>query len=210
MFKNQNTSVAKAKRAIADYKKAVGQPKGMAELMVFFYERAVGFSNDVGLQDESYFDALVRMFDQACKAVGALPEERSHELSVRLDAVQRLGHNLGYGVGDDMDDLLAEPPTRRSRCSGASFAAAPTCSPSAGRARPRASRAMRRPAQMSGAPACARSRASSAATPAAAADVLRPPVPKPGHDAQGRVRQPDTANRMARQVGESRTCACAA
>jgi hypothetical protein len=26
----------------------------------------------------------------------------------RLDAVRRLGHNLGYGVGDDMDDLLAE------------------------------------------------------------------------------------------------------
>jgi hypothetical protein len=108
VFKNQDTSVAKAKRAIADYKKAVGQPEGMAELMVFFCERAVGFGNDVGLQDESYFDALVRMFDQACRAVGALPEERSHELSVRLDAVRRLGHNLGYGVGDDMDDLLAE------------------------------------------------------------------------------------------------------
>jgi len=108
VFKNQDTSVAKAKRAIADYKKAVGQTDGLAELMVFFCERAVGFSSDVGLQDESYFDALVRMFDQACKAADVLPEERRHELSVRLAAVRRLGHNLGYGVGDDMDDLLAE------------------------------------------------------------------------------------------------------
>lgn len=107
VFKHQNTSVAKAKKAIADYKKAVGRPEGLAELAVFFCEQAVGFSNDVGLQDEGYFDALVRMFDQACKAIGASPERQRRELWGRLDAVRRLGHNLGYGVGDDMDDLLA-------------------------------------------------------------------------------------------------------
>lgn len=108
VFKNQNTSVAKAKKAIADYKKAVGQPRGLAELMVFFCERAAGFSNDVGLQDEGYFDALARMFAQALTIIGTLPEDRRPELLGRLDAVRRLGHNLGYGVGDDMDDLLVE------------------------------------------------------------------------------------------------------
>lgn len=35
VFKNQNTSVAKAKKAIADYKKAVGAPQGMVKLCVF-------------------------------------------------------------------------------------------------------------------------------------------------------------------------------
>ena len=108
VFKNQDTSVAKAKKAIADYKNAVGQPDGLAELMVFFCERAVGFGNDVGLQDEGYFDALVRMFEQASKAIGALPEDRRPALWGRLDTVRRLGHDLGYGVGDNMDDLLVE------------------------------------------------------------------------------------------------------
>lgn len=108
VFKHQDTSVAKAKKAIADYKKAVGQPEGLAELAVFFCERAVGFSSDVGLQDEGYFDSLVRMFAQALKAIDALPTEHRSPLLARLDAVRRLGHNLGYGVGDDMDDLLAE------------------------------------------------------------------------------------------------------
>jgi len=107
VFKNQDTSVAKAKKAIADYKKAVGQPEGLAELAVFFCERAVGFSNDVGLQDEGYFDALVRMFGQALKDADALPEDRRGALVARLSVVRHLGHNLGYGVGDDMDDLLA-------------------------------------------------------------------------------------------------------
>jgi hypothetical protein len=26
----------------------------------------------------------------------------------RLDAVRNISHNVGYGVGDDMDDLLAK------------------------------------------------------------------------------------------------------
>jgi hypothetical protein len=107
VFRNQNTSVAKAKKAIADYKKAIGQPEGLAELMVFFCERAMGFSNDIGLQDEDYIDALVRMFEQALTAIAVLPDSRRPELLARLDAVRGLGHNLGYGVGDDMDDLLA-------------------------------------------------------------------------------------------------------
>ena len=52
VLKNQGTSVAKAKKAIADYKKAAGQPDGLAELMVFYCEGVAGFRNDIVLQDE--------------------------------------------------------------------------------------------------------------------------------------------------------------
>jgi hypothetical protein len=108
VFKNQDTSVVKAKKAISDYKKAIGQPEGSAELMVFYCERAAGFSNDVGLQDECYFIALVRMFGQALKTIDALPHDCRSALIARLDSVRHISHNFGYGVGDDMDDLLAE------------------------------------------------------------------------------------------------------
>lgn len=108
VLKNQDTSVAKAKKAIADYKKAIGEPEGLAELMVFYCERAAGFSNDIGLQDEGYFDALVRMFEQALKVIAALPNTARQALLDRLDDVRRTCHNFGYGVGDDMDELLAE------------------------------------------------------------------------------------------------------
>lgn len=107
VVKHQDTSVAKAKKAISDYRKAVGQPEGLAELMVFYCERAAGFSNDVGLQDEGYFDALVRMFGQALKAIDVLPQDCYPALMARLDAVRRISHDFGYGVGDDIDDLLA-------------------------------------------------------------------------------------------------------
>lgn len=108
VFKNQDTSVAKAKKAIADCKKAVGQPDGLAELMVFYCERAAGFSNDIGLQDEGYFDSLVGMFEQALKTIAALPNTARPALLERLDDGRRISHNFGYGVGDDMDALLAK------------------------------------------------------------------------------------------------------
>ncbi|RFC39583.1 MAG: hypothetical protein DID89_2727547875 [Candidatus Nitrotoga sp. CP45] len=108
VFKNQDISVAKAKKPIADYKKAIGQAEGLAELMVFYCERAAGFSNDVGLQDEGYFDALVQMFEQALKIVASLADVQRQPFADRLDTVRRTCHNFGYGVGDNMDDLLAE------------------------------------------------------------------------------------------------------
>jgi hypothetical protein len=100
--------VAKAKKAIADYKKAVGQSQGLAELMVFYCERAAGFSNDVGLQDEAWFDALLRMFEQSLTTIATLPEEARPAFWARLDAVRDVSQDLGYGVSDGMDDLLAE------------------------------------------------------------------------------------------------------
>jgi len=86
----------------------VGDPAGLAELMVFYCERAAGFCNDLGNQDEAFFDALVRMFEQALKVIGQLPAPDRDVLIARLDRVRVISHNFGYGVGDDMDSLLAK------------------------------------------------------------------------------------------------------
>jgi len=107
VLRNQDTSVAKAKQAISSFKKAVGAPAGLAELMVFYCECAVGFCNDVGYQDEAYFDALVRMFEQALKTTAELSTSDANPLIARLNRVRVISHNFGYGVGDDMDSLLA-------------------------------------------------------------------------------------------------------
>ena len=108
MFRNQNASVAEAKKSIASYKKAIGDPEGLAELMVFYCERASGFSVEVGLQDEGFFIALVRMFEQALQAIARLPDALRPLLMERLDAVCQISQNIGYGVEDAMRDLLVE------------------------------------------------------------------------------------------------------
>ena len=108
VLRRQDTSVSQAKRAISDYKKAVGDPEGLAELMVFYCERAVAFCSDVCNDDEGYFNALVRMFEQALQFAHALSVDRRDDLVARLDRVRVIGHEFGYGVGDDMDFLLSK------------------------------------------------------------------------------------------------------
>ena len=108
VYRNQNTSVAKAKQAISEYKKAVGEPAGLADLMVFYCERAAAFCSEFGNDDETYLTALVRMFEQAIATAITLPADSRDALLSRLDEVRMTGHKLGYGVGDDMDSILAE------------------------------------------------------------------------------------------------------
>jgi hypothetical protein len=98
-YKHQDYSVAKAKRPISDYKKAAGLPEGVAELTVYYCEQAIRFSREVGLDDGAYYDALVRMFEQALKAVMALPKTQRSALLDRLQAVRTLGQSVGWGVG---------------------------------------------------------------------------------------------------------------
>jgi hypothetical protein len=108
VLRNQDTSVVKAKHAISSYRKAVGGPAGLAELMVFYCEPAAGFCGDIGYQEDGYFNALVSMFEQALKAIAQLPTSDRNALMARLDRVRVISHNFDYGVGDDLDSLLAE------------------------------------------------------------------------------------------------------
>ena len=99
VLRNQDTSVAKAKQAISHYRKAVGEPAGLAELMVFYCERAAGFCNDLGNQDEGYFDALVRMFEQALKVVVSQTESEWNRRPAKLNC------DLCTSGGDAQDPL---------------------------------------------------------------------------------------------------------
>ena len=66
------------------------------------------FCGDVCNDDEGYFDAMVRMFEQALQLAHALSVDRRDDLVARLDRVRVIGHEFGYSVGDDMDFLLSK------------------------------------------------------------------------------------------------------
>jgi hypothetical protein len=48
------------------------------------------------------------MFEQAIKVTRQLSAGDRDALIVRLYRVHTISHNLGYGVGDDMDSLLTD------------------------------------------------------------------------------------------------------
>ena len=108
LLKNQNVSASKAKIVIADYQKAIGRPEDLAELMVYYCERASDFSNTSGFADEAYFKALLKMFEAALKISITLQNDLRDALLDRLDDVRSVSHNIGYGVGDEMNIILAD------------------------------------------------------------------------------------------------------
>ena len=83
----------------------MGDLAGLTELMVFYCEQAAGYCQEIGYQREGFFDALVRMFEQALKSANTLPAEGRYSLIVRLNRVREISHAFGYGVGEDMDFL---------------------------------------------------------------------------------------------------------
>ena len=107
-FSNQDMSISKAKQAISHYRKAVGDTAGLTELMVFYCEQAAGYCQDLGYQDEGFFDALVRMFEGALKSANTLPADGRDSLIARLGRVRETSDSLGYGVADDMQFLLTK------------------------------------------------------------------------------------------------------
>ena len=105
LMKGQDVSVAKAKKAIADYRKAVGRPEGITELCVFYCEEAARLVGDCGLEDEAYYSALVRMFEQGLTQAIELPTEERNKMLKRLDAVRESLRGIGWGVSDAVNEV---------------------------------------------------------------------------------------------------------
>jgi hypothetical protein len=107
-MKAQPISVSKAKKAIADYKKAIGRPVGMAELSIFYCEEALGFLESCSMEDESYFAALIRMYGSSLEIVSSLPPAERATYLERLDKLRSRGRNVGWLVEEEFNSLWYE------------------------------------------------------------------------------------------------------
>jgi len=105
LMKGQNISVAKAKKAISDYRKATGLPQGIAELSVFYCEEALSLLSWSSMDDEGYYATLVHMFEQAQIAVERLPTSERASFYERLAQLRSAAGKLGWGVKDAFDEF---------------------------------------------------------------------------------------------------------
>lgn len=96
-------SVSKAKKAITDYKKAVGDPQGMAELGVFYCEQVFASLDLCTSEDESFYDSLCVMFAQALGHIQKLLQADRSPYIERMWQVRLKGNEIGWGVWDDFE-----------------------------------------------------------------------------------------------------------
>jgi hypothetical protein len=105
LMKGQDVSVSMAKKANTDYRKAIGRPEGMAESCIHYCEEAARLVGDCGIDDQAYYSALVRMFDQGLTQAIALPTPERDGMLERLDVVRGSLSGLGWGVSDNLNDI---------------------------------------------------------------------------------------------------------
>ena len=108
VMSNDDVEIAAAKKAISDYGKAVGDPKGMLELMLYFVECGAGFSLDVGYGDEYFFEALERMYEKAIKLLLTLDEETLDDFYDRFEDLVTSTSNIGWGFHDTLGEIFYE------------------------------------------------------------------------------------------------------
>jgi hypothetical protein len=108
LMKGQPISVAKAKKAIADYKKAIGRPEGMAELSIFYCEEAVGFLESCSIDNEKYLAALIRMYGRSLEIVSSLPPAECSTYIERLDRLRLRGSKVSWVVEEEFNSLWSD------------------------------------------------------------------------------------------------------
>ena len=106
--------VAKAKKAVADFCKAVADPAAHAELMLFFLEQGNAFALEYGDIDAGFYSALVAMARHAAEVICSLPIGLQEPFMERLGEVVRSSSGIGWGYHDDLADIYAAAfPDRR-------------------------------------------------------------------------------------------------
>jgi hypothetical protein len=108
VMSNDDVEIATAKKAISDYGKAVGDPKGLLELMVHFVECGASFSLDVGYGDEDFFAALERMYEKAIKLLLTLDEATIDDYYDRFEGLVISTSDIGWGFHDTLGDIFYE------------------------------------------------------------------------------------------------------
>ncbi len=102
VYKNRPIQIAKAKGAISIYSKAVADPAGEAELMIFFVECGTDFSVNYGDIDSGFYNALSGMYRRAIEKVLSLPEALQGEFRARLREIIDSSSSIGWGYPDDL------------------------------------------------------------------------------------------------------------
>jgi hypothetical protein len=77
----------------------------MAELSIFYCEEAFAFLESCSMEDESYFAALIRMYERSLELVLSLPPAERANYLERLDKLRSRGRHVGWRGQDQLHSL---------------------------------------------------------------------------------------------------------
>lgn len=98
-----------AEKAIDSYWKASRDFEGKMELMLFYVENGVDFTNEYGDIDEEFYDKVVDMLEKFCTLLKT-PEGKAlyPRFKKRLFEIRKKSEGIGWGFEDDVESLIED------------------------------------------------------------------------------------------------------
>ena len=93
---NEVLDIETANEAIKSYSKAVDNPQGKAELMIFYVECGNNFTLSYGDIDENFYDSVLDMYELAIETVQELPIDNQKDFRERLYEIMESGSGIGW------------------------------------------------------------------------------------------------------------------
>jgi hypothetical protein len=105
VLRDRPLQVAKAKKIVADFCKAVADPVLHADLMLFFVEQGNAFTLEYGDIDAGFYNALLAMGRRAVKTICSLPKELQEPFRERLSEIVLSSSGIGWGYHDELAEI---------------------------------------------------------------------------------------------------------
>ncbi len=95
-----------AKKAVSDYKKLSKNPVNIADIMIFYVEQGVKFTNSYGDIDEAFYISMENMYE---KAAGWIVQHNLQDLFVdRCQRIVKETRHIGWGFHDGLNDSYSK------------------------------------------------------------------------------------------------------
>ena len=106
----QDVRLSEGRKAISEYRKAIGDTHGLLTLMLHYVRCGNDFTLEFGDIDEPFYNSMCSMVDQFCKLLIKQGDTKLAQEFIPLleTEFQRIDGQMGWGYPDEVGDQLAE------------------------------------------------------------------------------------------------------
>ena len=97
-----------AKKAISDFKKMCSDKVMGIEIMLYYVENCIEFTNDYGDIDETFYSSAASVYAQVVKEVNAAGQTIHEKFADRLESCVDDTSGIGWGFHDELYDLYLQ------------------------------------------------------------------------------------------------------
>lgn len=97
-----------AKKAISDFMKMCSDKAMTIDIMLFYVENCIAFTNDYGDIDENFYNSALGIYSQIVKSVNVAGFGAYEKFADRLKACVDDTRDIGWGFHDELYDMYLE------------------------------------------------------------------------------------------------------